>query len=115
MSLSMFCCLYYINSLDFSPFQRSYYLLYQSFPPDPRRSLAVITQRYKLPDDFETQMLQQSNRHTCNQGMLNYLLIQLRRDRDLSKFWDTMKAVIEDRELKRVVEKYEMLHSSKLY
>lgn len=90
---------------DFSPFQRSYYILYQSFPPHPRRSLSVITQKYKVPDDFETQVLQQSSRRICNQGLLNYLLIELRRDRNGSKFWDTVKAVTEMEELKKVVEK----------
>ena len=96
-------------SLDFSQFQRSYYLLYQSFPPNPKKLLAVITQRYNVPSGFEAQ-IQQSSHRICNQGILNYLLIELRRDRDLSKFWDTVKVMIEEWDLKKAVGKYGQLH-----
>ena len=105
----------YIILLDFSPFQRSYYLLYQSFPPNPKRSLAVIIQRYNVPTGFEAQVLQQSSLRICNQGVLNYLLIELRKDRDLLKFWDTVRMVIEDLELKKAIEKYKLQQICKSY
>ena len=104
----------YILLLDFLPFQRSYYLLYQSFPPNPKRSLAVIIQRYSVPTGFEAQVLQSSPR-TCNQGVLNYLLIELRKDRDLLKFWDTVRMVIEELELKKAIEKYKLQQICKSY
>lgn len=90
---------------DFSHFQRCYHLLYQSFPPDPRRSLAVIMKRYSVPKDFEVQIQHQSTCRISNQSILNYMLIELRRDRNLSQFWDTVKMMVEDGELMKAVEK----------
>ena len=42
----------------------------------------------------------------CIQGLLNYLLIELRKDKNLPKFWETVMMIIEELELKKAVEKY---------
>ena len=34
------------------------------------------------------------NPRVCNQGILNYLLIALRRDKDFMKFWKVVKSMI---------------------
>jgi len=53
-------------------------------------------------------MLQHSNHRVCIQGLFNYLLIELRKGRDLPKFWETVMMIIEELELKKVVEKYKL-------
>jgi len=58
-------------------------------------------------------MLQQSSRRICNQGLLNYLLIELRKDRDLPRFWETVMMIIEELELKKTVEKYKLKRQPK--
>ena len=41
----------------------------------------------------------------CNQGILNYLLIILRRDKDFVKFWNVVKLLIDQPELRKAVER----------
>ncbi|XP_065910070.1 uncharacterized protein [Dysidea avara] len=96
----------------FSSFQHSYYLLYQSFPPNPRMGLAVVSQNYAVPKKLETVVLQQQNCRMCNQSILNHLLIELRGDKDLVKFWDTVKTMIQFPELKDLTERYKVEHEN---
>jgi len=107
------CCINYVKRtffVDFSPFRWKYYLLYQSFPPNLRMGLTVISQRYTVSKDFETIVLQQLNCRMCNQSILNYLLIELSRDKDLVKFWDTVNTMIQFPELKDLMEIYRLEH-----
>ena len=90
-------------------FRCSYYLLYQSFMPT---MLHVIRQRYTVPESFEIFILKQSNWRTINQSLLNYLLIELRKDRDLTKFWGTLIMMTEEPQLKKVVNNYASLKRS---
>ena len=89
--------------VDFKSFQCSYYLLYQSFIPT---TLHVIVQRYTIPKSLETHILKQFNWRTVNQSLLNYLLIELRKDKNVAKFWETLTMMIEEPELKKVVNNY---------
>jgi len=41
----------------------------------------------------------------CNQGILNYLLILLRTDKDYVKFWNIVKLLIDQPELRKAVER----------
>ena len=44
------------------------------------------------------------NPRVCNQGILNYLLIELRRDKDFAKFREVLKLMIYQPELKKTTE-----------
>ena len=44
------------------------------------------------------------NPRVCNQGILNYLLIVLRRDKNFEKFWKALKLIIKQPELRRIIE-----------
>ncbi|XP_065910083.1 uncharacterized protein [Dysidea avara] len=98
----------------FSLFRLAYYLLYQSFPPNPRMGLAVITQRYAVSKKFEVEVLQQLNSRICNQSILNYLLIELRQDKNVAKFWDTVITMIQYPALKACMDRYRLQHVNKL-
>ena len=95
--------------VDFRSFQRSYYLLYQSFTPT---TLHIILQRYTIPKSLETRILKQFNWRTVNQSLLNYLLIELRRDKNDAKFWETLMMMIKEPQLKKVVNNYASLKGS---
>jgi len=41
----------------------------------------------------------------CNQGILNYLLIVLRKDKDFVKFWNVVKLLTDQPELRKAVER----------
>ena len=45
------------------------------------------------------------NPRVGNQGILNYLLIKLRTDKDSVKFWSTVTAMIKEPELRTAVER----------
>ena len=68
--------------------------------------LAVISQRHSLPHNVQTDILQQPSFRICNQSILNYLLIELRNNKDLVKFWDTVKALTQFPVLKELMDKY---------
>lgn len=89
--------------VDFLSFRCSYYLLYQSFVPT---TIHVILERYTIPKSFETQLLKQFNWRTVNQSLLNYLLIELRKSKDEAMFWETLRLMIEEPQLRRLVEIY---------
>ena len=72
--------------------------------------LAVVSQNYAVPKKLETVVLQQQNCRMCNQSILNHLLIELRGDKDLVKFWDTVKTMIQFPELKDLTERYKVEH-----
>ena len=79
-------------------------MLYQTFQPT---SLRVILKRYTIPKGLETHFLkQQLNWRTKNQSLLNYLLIELRKDKDNVKFWGTLVMMVEEPQLKTVVNRY---------
>ena len=91
---------------DFLSFRCSYYLLYQCYKPT---SLHIVLERYAIPESLGTQLLKQFNWRTMNQSLLNYLLIELRRDKDTVKFWDTVRMMIEELQLKKMVDNYVLL------
>ena len=88
----------------FIPFQSCYHLLYQCLVPNTSEALSLLVQHYNVPDDFERIILSGENLRVCNQGILNYLLIVLRRDKDFVKFWNTVKLMTNHLELKTTVE-----------
>ena len=91
-------------STVFIPFQSCYYLLYQCLVPNTREALSLLVQHYNVPKDFERSILSGENLRVCNQGILNYLLIVLRRDKDLGKFWKTVKLMVNHPELEKAIE-----------
>ena len=91
--------------LVFIPFRSCYYLLYQCLVPDIREALSLLVQHYSVPKDFERSILSGENPRVCNQGILNYLLIMLRRDKNFVKFWNTLRTIINHPELKFAIEK----------
>ena len=94
-----------ISSTAFTPFRSCYYLLYQCLVPNPREGLSLLVQHCSVPDDFERTILSGGIPRLCNQGILNYLLIILRRDRDFVKFWNVVKLLIDQPELRKAVER----------
>ena len=72
--------------------------------------LAVVSQKYTVTKDFEADVLQQLNYRISNQSILNYLLMELRNDKDVVKFWGTVEAVIQIPELKDLTEIYRLEH-----
>jgi len=72
--------------------------------PNTREALSLLVQHYSVPKDFERTILSEGNPRVCNQGILNYLLIKLRTNKDYVKFWSTLLAMINQPELRVVVE-----------
>ena len=99
--------LFHLSSTAFTPFRSCYYLLYQCLVPNPREGLSLLVQHCSVPDDFERTILSGGIPRLCNQGILNYLLIVLRRDRDFVKFWNVVKLLIDQPELRKAVERLE--------
>ena len=89
----------------FIPFQSCYYLLYQCLVPNTREALSLLVQHYSVPKDFERSILSEENPRVCNQGILNYLLIKLRANKDFVKFWSTVTAMTKEPELRVAVER----------
>ena len=73
--------------------------------PNPREGLSLLVQHCSVPDDFERVILSGGIPRLCNQGILNYLLIILRRDKDFVKFWNVVKLLIDQPELRKAVER----------
>ena len=91
-------------STVFIPFRSCYYLLYQCLVPNTREALSLLVQHYSVPKDFERSILSGENPRVCNQGILNYLLIVLRKDKNFDKFWKILKAMIKEPVLRRAAE-----------
>jgi len=87
----------------FIPFRSCYYLLYQCLVPNTREALSLLFQHYSVPKDFERTILSGENPRVCNQGILNYLLIMLRRDKNFAKFWKVVKSLTKDLVLRKAV------------
>ena len=66
--------------------------------------MSLLVQHYSVPKDFERSILSGENPRVCNQGILNYLLIVLRKDKNFDKFWKILKAMIKEPVLRRAVE-----------
>jgi len=77
--------------------------------------LAVISQSYTVSKKFEVAILQQLNYRMCNQSILNYLLIELRQDKNVAKFWDTIIAMVQYPTLKTFMDRYRLQHGKYLY
>ena len=90
-------------SVVFIPFQSCYYLLYQCLVPNTRKALSLLVQHYSVPKHFESSILSGENPRVCNQGILNYLLIVLRRDKDFMKFWQVLKFLTNQPELEKII------------
>ena len=67
--------------------------------------MSLLVQHYGVRKDFERNILSGENPRVCNQGILNYLLIKLRTDKDFVKFWSTVTAMIKEPELRVAVER----------
>ena len=80
-------------------------MLYQCLVPNPREGLSLLVKHCSVPDDFERNILSGGIPRQCNQGILNYLLIILRRDKDFVKFWNIVKLLIDQPELRKAVER----------
>ena len=93
-----------ILSTVFVQFRSCYYLLYQCLVPNTREALSLLVQHYSVPKDFERSILSGENPRVCNQGIFNYLLIMLRRDKNFVKFWKVVKTMIKQPVLRRAVE-----------
>ena len=94
-----------VSSTAFIPFRSCYYLLYQCLVPNPREGLSLLVKHCSVPDDFERNILSGGVPRQCNQGILNYLLIKLRRDKDFVKFWNIMKLLVDQPVLRKAVER----------
>ena len=99
----MHVCIY--SYVGFIQFRSCYYLLYQCLVPNTKEALSLLVQHYSVPKDFERIILLGGNPRVCNQGMLNYLLIKLRTDKDYVKFFYVLKAMINHPELRVIVER----------
>ena len=110
----VFCAVYgtpfLFFSTAFTPFRSCYYLLYQCLVPNPREGLSLLVQHCNVPDNFERTILSGGIPRLCNQGVLNYLLIILRRDKDFVKFWNVVKLLIDQPELRKAVERIQKGH-----
>ena len=95
----------FIHSTVFIPFQSCYYLLYQCLVPNTREALSLLVQHYSVPKDFERSILSGENPRVCNQGILNYLLIVLRTDKNFVKFWSSLAAMVKQPELRMAIER----------
>jgi len=71
--------------------------------PNTREGLSLLLQHYSVPKDFERTILSGENPRVCNQGILNYLLIKLRTDKNFVKFWNAVKSMINHPELREAV------------
>ena len=91
-------------SIVFTQFRSCYYLLYQCLVPNTREALSLLVQHYSVPKDFERSILSGENPRVCNQGILNYLLIKLRTDKNFTKFWKVVKTMIKQPVLRSAVE-----------
>ena len=89
----------------FIPFRSCYYLLYQCLVPNTREALSLLVQHYSVPKDFERSILSGENPRVCNQGILNYLLIMLRKDKDFVKFWHVIKSLVNHSKLREVIQR----------
>ena len=87
----------------FIPFRSCYYLLYQCLVPNTREALSLLVLHYSVPRDFERSILSGKNPRVGNQGILNYLLIVLRRDKDLGKFWKIIKSMVNQPKLEEAI------------
>jgi len=88
----------------FIPFRSCYYLLYQCLVPNTREALSLLLQHYSVPKDFERTILSEENPRVCNQGILNYMLIKLRTDKNFVKFWKAVKSLTKHPVLRKAVE-----------
>ena len=70
------------------------------------KKLHVILERYTIPKSFEAQLQNQFNWRTVNRSLLNYLLIELRKSKDEATFWETLRLMIEEPQLRRLVDNY---------
>ena len=95
---------YNFTILVFIPFRSCYYLLYQCLVPNTREALSLLVQHYSVLKDFERDILSGENPRVCNQRILNYLLIMLRRDKNFMKFWKVLKLIIKQPELRKITE-----------
>ena len=71
--------------------------------PNAREALSLLVQHYSVPKDFERSILSGENPRVCNQGILNYLLIKLRTDKDFVKFWKVVRMMINQPELEEAI------------
>ena len=87
----------------FISFRSCYSLLYQCLVPNTREALSLLVQHYSVPKDFERNILSGENPRVCNQGILNYLLIKLRTDKNFVKFWKVLNLLVNQPELRAVI------------
>ena len=93
----------YFIVLDFFRFQKCYYLLYQSFDCNSSKCLQIVIQQYNVPLDIQKEICSKDSNRLRNQSILNYLLIELRQDRNEPKFLKVLDKLISKTSLKKIL------------
>ena len=89
--------------LDFFRFQKCYYLLYQSFDCNSTKCLQIVMQQYSVPLDVQKEICSKDGNRLQNQSILNYLLIELRKDKNELKFLKILDGLIRESSLKNIL------------
>jgi len=77
--------------------------LYQSFDSDSSKCLKIVAQQYNVPLDIQKEICSKDSNHLRNQSILNYLLIELRKDRNEPKFLKALDKLIAESSLKNIL------------
>jgi len=89
---------------DFIPYQRFYYFVYQSFDIDSEMCIQRVMQHYSIPQDILERIRSTESNRLCNQSLLNYLLIELRKNKRNHKFLLVVNFLITESTLMRAVQ-----------
>ncbi|XP_065885308.1 uncharacterized protein [Dysidea avara] len=87
----------------FFRFQKCYYLLYQSFDCNSTKCLQIVMQQYSVPLDVQKEICSKDGNRLQNQSILNYLLIELRKDKNELKFLKILDGLIRESSLKNIL------------
>jgi len=100
------CTVYYARKFftDFVPYQRFYYCIYQSFDVNSTMCIQRVMQQYDISPKFQERIHSIKSNRLCNQSLLNYLLIELRKDKESHKFLQVLNVLITESTLMRAVE-----------
>ena len=90
--------------IDFIPYQKYYYLIYQSFDADSKTCVQRVTKHYSIPPEVLHAICSTENNRLCNLSLLNYLLIELREGKDEQRFLQVVKSLITKSTLLKTVE-----------
>jgi len=94
--------MYFIT--DFIPYQKYYYLIYQSFDADSKMCVQRVEKQYSIPQEVLHRICSIENNRLCNLSLWNYLLIELRKEKDEQRFLQVVKSLITKSTLLRAVQ-----------